>query len=477
MRAVILLACMALASCAERPRPSLALHPCHLEGLAEEVQCGSHDVFEDRAAHAGRRLSVQVAVLPALRRVVEPDPLFIFAGGPGQGARGLAEAAARFFKRVRRSRHIVLVDLRGTGGSTPLQCPQPDDEFSQLTIAAMTTVIRDCLASHDADVRQYTHAHSLADLDEIREQLGYARINLWGGSWGTRAALLYALRFPAATRTVILDGAVPLDLEFPRTASADAHAALERLLAGCRADTDCARAFPEPRALLAAFDQRFAHGPVSLKILHPRTGAPVTVSLDRSLAADVLRGALYVPRDAAQLLRVVERGAQGDFAPLAAQLLRTAAWSTDDMALGATLSILCSEDLPRTEAIDFASHAAGSFFRTGYADLWRTRCRDWPRGPAIELAVAAVSHAPALILSGLHDPVTPPRTGEAMARHFPSSWQVVVPGAAHNASFSGCVPDVIAGFIEHGTGDGLDTSCATRVTWPSFVVGDAGTRP
>ena len=86
----------------------------------------------------GRRLSIQVAVLPALRRVVEPDPLFIFAGGPGQGARGLAEAAARFFKRVRRSRDIVLVDLRGTGGSAPLRCPEGADDLAELTLEAMT---------------------------------------------------------------------------------------------------------------------------------------------------------------------------------------------------------------------------------------------------------------------------------------------------------------------------------------------------
>ena len=147
------------------------------------------------------------------------------------------------------------------------------------------------------------------------------------------------------------------------------------------------------------------------------------------------------------------------------------------MALGATLSILCSEDLPAAAAIDFAADAKGSFFHTGYADGWKARCAGWPRGNAIHAGGATISSAPALILSGVHDPVTPPRTGLAMGHHFSSSWHVVVPGAAHNASFSGCVPDLIARFIERGTGDGLDTSCASQVAWPSFVVSDAGTRP
>ena len=99
-------------------------------------------------------------------------------------------------------------------------------------------------AEIDGDPRFYTHRQSLADLDEIRAALGYDRINLWGGSWGTRAALLFALRYPAVTRTVILDGAVALTMGFPRTASADAQAALDRLIDRCREDAAAARRFP-----------------------------------------------------------------------------------------------------------------------------------------------------------------------------------------------------------------------------------------
>jgi len=81
------------------------------------------------------------------------------------------------------------------------------------------------------------------------------------------------------------------------------------------------------------------------------------------------------------------------------------------------------------------------------------------------------------ILSGGHDPVTPPRAGLAMARHFPNHRHVIVPAAAHNTSFSGCVPDLIAEFIDRGTAAGLDTSCVDRLAWPPFVVGAEGTRP
>jgi hypothetical protein len=72
------------------------------------------------------------------------------------------------------------------------------------------------------------------------------------------------------------------------------------------------------------------------------------------------------------------------------------------------------------------------------------------------------------------DPATPPRSGEAAARHFAGSLHVLVPGAAHNASFTGCVPELIAAFVERGSADGLDTSCAARTARPPFVTSHAG---
>jgi pimeloyl-ACP methyl ester carboxylesterase len=104
-------------------------------------------------------------------------------------------------------------------------------------------------------------------------------------------------------------------------------------------------------------------------------------------------------------------------------------------------------------------------------------CAAWPRGDVPpRLDDAPPSSAPALILSGALDPVTPPRWGEAMARHFPRGRHVVVPGAAHNVSFTGCVPDLIAKFVEAGSADGLDVSCVPT-SRPPFVVGSAGTAP
>jgi hypothetical protein len=69
------------------PAP-MALTPCHIDLLPEEVLCGLHEVFENRQEGTGRQIAIHVAVLPPLRRSAEPDPLFIFSGGPGQAPGG-----------------------------------------------------------------------------------------------------------------------------------------------------------------------------------------------------------------------------------------------------------------------------------------------------------------------------------------------------------------------------------------------------
>ena len=378
MRFATLAFCLTVVSCERVSLTPFALEPCHLDGLAEEVRCGVHEVFEDRDVASGRDCRFRLRCCRPCGGWSIPIRCSSSTADPGRARADsgawppvLQEGAALSRHRARRpARHRRLA---------PLQCPDAGDGLSS-TVEEIAAQVRQCRDALTANPRLYTHAESLADVDEIRERLGYETINLWGGSWGTRAALLYALRYPEATRSLVLDGAAPLDLEFPRTASADANAALNRLLTDCAVDRDCARAFPNPRAMLRELEGRFAAGPVSTRLKHPRTGEPTTVLLQAEMVMEIIRGALYMPRDAAAVLVAIRQAVDGDFSPLAAQGLRTASWSLDDMALGATYAVLCSEDLPRTAGVDFAADAKGSFFGTVYADVWRVRCADWPAG-------------------------------------------------------------------------------------------------
>ena len=217
LRRIAPLAVLPLLLCAcgdnRAPARTIALADCHLPKLAQTLSCGSLDVPENRGDPRSRRISLGIAILPANTLSPQPDPLFVLAGGPGQSATSIADMAA-LLSDVRTMRDIVLVDQRGTGRSTPLDCAacKPDHNLaSALEIDPVPKARAGAaeLASRGIDVAQYTTDAFIADLEDVRRALGYSRINLWGGSYGTRVAQEYLRRHPEVIRSVVLDGVAP----------------------------------------------------------------------------------------------------------------------------------------------------------------------------------------------------------------------------------------------------------------------------
>ena len=105
----------------------LAFTPCTLTApyltTNVEAQCTTYEVAEDPARPEGRKVALNIAWLPATNEgAATDDPVFFLAGGPGQSAVQVWPAIDGAFREVRKSRHIVLVDQRGTGKSNPLAC-------------------------------------------------------------------------------------------------------------------------------------------------------------------------------------------------------------------------------------------------------------------------------------------------------------------------------------------------------------------
>ena len=214
-RALAMLA-VALAACGgatDATRRTMALAECRLPKVALAAQCGEIAVPENRDAPGGRTITIAVAVLPANTLNPRADPLFILAGGPGQSATSIAPFAVQLTD-VRKDRDIVLVDQRGTGRSSPLDCAAfaPDDTPDTTLALDPLPKAKACaaeLAGKGIDLAQYTTAAFIADLEAVRAALGYRRINLWGGSYGTRVALEYMRRHPQRIRGAVLDGVAP----------------------------------------------------------------------------------------------------------------------------------------------------------------------------------------------------------------------------------------------------------------------------
>ena len=431
------------------------LKPCRVPGVDEEVRCGKYDVFENRAAQAGRKISLNIVVLPAKSPNALSDPLVFLAGGGVAPATHYAGFLARSFPTLRRERDILLVDQRGTGGSNALDCDVPTDATSPVwrDQARFLTAVRACRAdvSKHADVKYYTTPFAMDDLDEVRAWLGYSRLDLWGASYGTSAAMVYVRQHPDHVRTVALQGVVPIDVPMWLETPHNAEAVLDRVFDACTRNAGCHAAFPRFRSEFHALSERLSKNPVRSENL--------TIDGDvlRNFAGRMLFGAERVH----DLPLLIHLAYNGDYKPIAARIA-PAGDSGDAIPKGIYFSIVCSEQVPLFDARAVARAADPSVLYSMRLRRDTEACSEWPRGWLPQAFHSPVrSNVPVLAMNGELDHLTPPRYGKQVVESLSNARHLVLPNRGHN-DVDECTNGIIEAFMLAGTLEGLDTSCLAK---------------
>jgi pimeloyl-ACP methyl ester carboxylesterase len=454
------------------------LKPCRVDRVDEELFCGKLTVFEDRQKRSGRTIDLNVVVLPALNQKAKAEPLFDLAGGPGVASTAAADFYAGPGKVYRRRHDVVCIDQRGTGNSNRLSIPQektPESDLREMYPVDYVMRMRDAAQQH-ADLTQYTTSIAMDDLDDVRAWLGYDRINLFGLSYGTRAALVYLRQHPEHVRTITLVGVAPTYLRMPMYHAQAAERGMNLLLDQCEHDAKCHEAFPQIRAdwMKVLADLQAAPARVQYNA-HGGKSAPVTVEIQRDVFAEKIRNFLYGRDKASKIPLIVHEAANGNFAPFLRQAIGPSI--PDMIADGMYLCVTCAEDVPFIDQAEAAKLNAGNPFGN-YRVVQQTRaCGMWPRGdiPA-DFREPVRSNVPALIFSGNFDPVTPPQRGEEVARYLSNSRHVIVPQAAHGIdglTNADCFDKIILEFIEKADAKKLDVSCVDRMAPQPFQTNSA----
>lgn len=460
------------------PAAGLALEECLLTapGTSQSItaQCGTLSVPENRSQPDGRMIGLNIAVVKAVTRSPAPDPLFFLAGGPGQAATESAILLAAAFDRVHQKRDIVLVDQRGTGKSNPLKCHMPEelDAGEDDTLK----VVQSCLDSLDADPTQYTTSIAMQDLDEVRQALGYEQINLYGVSYGTRAAQTYMKMYPERVRSTVLDGVVPQNEALGLYVAQDAQRALDLIFARCLADLNCNRAFPGVGRDFNLLVERLKASEAEVSLTDPLSGEPVSLAFSYPRLATTVRLLSYSSETAALLPLLIYRAeSDDDLSRLAAQYLVVAKQLGDSISLGLNYSVLCAEDQPFIDPEEAARLNRGTYLGDLQTAELVKICSIWPAGeipPDFHAPLA--SDTPVLLLSGEADPVTPPANAEDVARLLPNSLSVIVKGEGHNVAYRGCIPWLMTDFIESASVQGLDLSCLEEIGPMPFFLNFSG---
>jgi pimeloyl-ACP methyl ester carboxylesterase len=458
---LVLAAALALVPLGGARPGEIDLRPCTLDG-AVQARCGTFAVPENRALASGRTIRLRVAVVPARDGGSSPDALLYLAGGPGGSAIAGARVMTQLFSATNETRDIVLLDQRGTGSSNRLVCPPPKEPLGA-DATSVRAYVKSCLAGVPADVRQYTTAPAMEDVADVVRALGYAQVDVYGGSYGATAAQYLLAQHRELVRTAILDGGTLLDVPIFELWGRNGERSLRSTLSRCATSPRCARAYPRVRSEVFEMMKSLRRAPVRVNGL----------AIGPAEAAGTIQFLTRTPEGAAQIPWIAHRASVGDWDPLVFAMDEAGAGGAETRQL-MYWSIVCNEPWARWNPARARAAAHGTYLaeRTAAdAALTGVVCSEMPKAAQPAWSKTRVrSDAPVLIVVGGNDPQDPLDNVRDASLELPASRTIVVPHAGHGSLQLGCMARVAQQFVERGTADGLDTRCVARYAPPPFVV-------
>jgi pimeloyl-ACP methyl ester carboxylesterase len=465
--------------------------PCPF-ALSQDVpiQCGFVVVPEDHNDPAGPKIRLSIAVLRDEVAGHQPDAVMLLSGGPGEKTVHNAAAVAELLGPVHPHRDLIIFDQRGVGLSEPaLECPEfvqaafdlldePDPDITIKALFDATLACRDRLASAGHNLSVYNTVQNAADVDAIRLALGYDKVNLWGGSYGSLLAQAVMRDHPEGIRSVAINSILPLEKSVFVDASTTTSNAIVKLLDACAADEACANAFPDLRDVLFEVVDRLNEEPAPITVTNPLDGQRYASVLTGDEVIGNLVTFLYFTEIIPVLPQAVHDLQDQDYT-LMTQLSGTRLALFDALSRGMMYSVMCSQDLIGKTPEDLLNNLAtlprqlvgsvdpefsiehGIF---GICENWPvTEADPWVKEPLI-------SDIPTLVLTGEFDPVTPPEYGELVAGYLSNSYYFELPGIGHDILVaSPCARDLIGAFIADPT-QPPDASCVAEMPGIAFDV-------
>lgn len=463
-----------------------AVVPCH---AAPKGKCGQVLVPLDRSNPGGATVGISFVVF---KHTDASKPaagtIFVTAGGPGYSAINNTQAQYRqLFGPLLSSRDLVLIDQRGVGQSSAIDCEPLQKENTEI-YSAVARCGRQLGAASDL----YGSADVARDVDAVRAALGIEKFDYYGGSFAAMDIQAYAARFPGHLRSVVLDSPTVLSVEGPWFA-AEAAQSVSAVRLVCGRSASCSARNHHPVADLRWLIHRLRSKPVK-GIGRDATGAKhhLTVTegrLARLLQSDaggyVVQGEIAAAakalrhRDSAPLLRLA---AENDF-----PLFHGDPSDPTLFSVGDNIARFCTDqsfqwdkqaslekrrtqfDAARATLAPntFSPFSVGAWVQPAPLGFLPDPCIGWPApthsGEAPVPAGTVTPGVPALILTGDLDLSVPPAESAQASKQFPQSTIVELAGSGHGTAFNArfmCAGTIINHFLDQLNAG--DTRCAKK---------------
>mgnify|MGYP006281783833 CR=1 FL=1 len=423
------------------------------------------------------RIRVWFAVRPATGK--REGILAVATGGPGSSGILSADAyLGSYSDEVLAHRDIVFFDQRGIGRSGGNACPDAvgASRLSTAPLAeASALFVTECVAElRRPGLLPYVGTdQAIEDLAAFRRILDGPLI-LYGESYGTQYAQMYAAAHPEHLEGVIIDGVVDLTLSGPafwRSAAHQFESVLNTTLRICANRPACkADAGGDPEGLYDRVHARVEQAPIAVRFPLPN-GKRVRRELTETLFQTAVSGELYGTNGRQMLTRALTAAARDDYVPLLRLAYQDAMIDavtlepeadpsfSDAMYLGVDCrdyGYYTGTPAERSAAWIAEADAVGARFpRIGESVfLGDYPCVDWPGASTSQVRPAALENRgiPTFVIAATADPITPAVQGRAVWSRLDDGYLITTAGGPHVTFGRGepCPDDIVMRFIESG---------------------------
>ena len=411
-------------------------------------------------------------------------------GGPGYAGITSGTDFATAFGDELSSRALLVMDQRGTGLSSAVDC---DDEIAEAE--TWRESIGSCASKLGDRFDLFGTSLAADDLAAIINALQLGPSNIYGVSYGTFFGQVFAGRHPDLTRTLLLDSAYPVFGEEGWVETVGPSLA-DALNLTCSRAANCAKYRGRSSDRLAGVLKQLRQTPVRVTAPAP-DGSRQKVSITPSDVFQAIIDAGYGGTTYAALDPAFRAALVGDWLPLGRLIneaqgvgLRPLADESDGGNDGLMYAVIC-QDYPQivnpstppaareaqyqaavkagraAKAALYAPFTVDEFLGTDWWD--QESCLDWPvstRYPSKPPLPPSGAYGtqPTLVLSGDLDLVTTVREGAMVAAQFPNSRQIVVASGTHGVTGNECIDGLIQEFIDEPQPviDGAGGECASE---------------
>ncbi len=466
----------------------LTLKPC---GVVARAYCGHIARNWEPGNPAAGRVRVGFAFVPARDDSRPALGTYVpHEGGPGYSTTGTGASYAEMYGDLLRRHNLLLVDQRGTGRSEAIDCPALQNLKIAYSVAA-----RRCGRSLGARSDDYTTVRSAGDLAAVIRTLGLGAVDLYGDSYGTFFAQVFAGRHGDLLRSLVVDGTYPAYGESGWYAT-QGPAMRSSIVKACRRSPACrGHGAGTMTALRRVLHRVRAHPWTGMS--YDGDGRRMRATVNPETLAMVAFSATYGPYFYDNLTAALRSALRGDRVPLLKLVAEAEGGSTDAGPVrayseGLDAAVAC-HDYPQLYDMT-ASPAArlrqydralsrrtstypgtyGPFTVREYARSdWQSLdwCSRWPKAAADNPAHPPRPHGgaypdvPTLVLSGELDSITTPAEGAITARQFPRSKQIIVRNSFHVTALEdtdGCAVRILRRFVRTPS-QWPSHRCASRV--------------